>query len=151
MYKILGDKVAVRPLRDPNKTAGGIIIPDVAKERVDQGIIKYIGPKVEDETIAIGAHVLFSGYDGTLIVDEEEGELIILETKSLKAILNLDAAFVSGVYLKSADGEYFETDWHTLVEFAVMAMRESGVLHQLDTRGRNKMETERRIYGKKDE
>jgi chaperonin GroES len=150
-FQVLNNRIAIRPLRDPDVTSGGIIIPSMAKERVDQGIIKFIGPSVEDESLTIGKHVLFSAYDGTLILDEEEGELIIMPETAIKAILNISDVFVPGVYLKSTDGEYFETTYHALIEFAAMAMRESGVLHSIDTRGRNKAEHERRLYGKKDE
>lgn len=100
MISLTEDKVAISPLRDPEKTPGGIIIPDVARERCDQGIIKYIGPKVKD--IKPGDYVLFGGYDGTLIQLEDEGTLIIMRAPFIKCIIEVGVdPSVSGLYFRA--------------------------------------------------
>jgi co-chaperonin GroES (HSP10) len=145
MLKALRNNVGIMPLRDPDRSKGGIWIPDSAQERIVQGIIKMIGPNVEDETLQIGQHVIFSAYDGTIIFDEEEGEVIMMPETAIKSILHVDDPFVPGVYLQTPEGEYFETTYSVLLEFARIAMREAGTLHKIDMRGRNKSEFDRRM------
>src|SRR5881394_1005790 len=100
MIKLTKNKVAITPIFDPDTSPGGIIIPDIAKERCDQGIVKYIGPKVE--TIKIGMYVLFSGYSGTLVHVDGEGSLILLPEEFIVAELpepaNVD---IPGLYFRS--------------------------------------------------
>src|SRR5678810_1211728 len=78
MMKLVKDRVAVTPIFDADTSPGGIIIPDIAKERCDQGIVKYIGPNVKD--IKIGMYVLFSGYTGTLVHIAGEGSVTVSYT-----------------------------------------------------------------------
>ena len=67
----LGDRVVIRPLSAETKTASGIIIPDTAKEKPDQGTVVAVGPgKWEDGartpiSVKVGDRVMFSkyGYD----------------------------------------------------------------------------------------
>lgn len=75
MIKITENKIAVVPLENPDMI-GHIVIPDIAKERLNQGLVKYMGPKCKHTFI--GQYVLFSGYTGTLTHVEGEGKLIIL-------------------------------------------------------------------------
>lgn len=100
MIRLLENKVAVTPIDDPERTASGrIIIPDMAKERSDQGIVKYIGPDVVD--IKIGMYVVFSGYAGSLMHFQSEGRLIIMPEPFFEAIIpeveNMD---VPGLYFR---------------------------------------------------
>jgi chaperonin GroES len=61
----------------PDKTKGGIILPDEAKRKPDEGIIKRIGEEVK--TVAVGDHVLFGKYVGiTLKLKENEDKEYIL-------------------------------------------------------------------------
>jgi chaperonin GroES len=100
MLKMPTDKVAITPIRDPDKSPGGIWIPDIAKERVDQGIVKYVGPDVKD--IKIGMYVLFSGYTGTLLRLEGEGDLIIMSEQFIVCeIGEVDNIQVPGLYYRS--------------------------------------------------
>ncbi len=69
------DKIAVIPLKDPDMV-GSLYIPEKAKQRPDQGIVKYRGP--ECKHIRVGQHVIFSSYTGTKISVEDEGELYIM-------------------------------------------------------------------------
>lgn len=99
MIKLTNDKIAVTPIDDPSMTKGGLYIPDMAKERCDQGIVKYIGPEVKD--ITIGMYILYSGYTGELVHVEGEGRIIIFPEKfavcELVEPANVD---VPGLYFK---------------------------------------------------
>lgn len=99
MIKLTLNKVAVTPINDPDVSKGGIIIPDIAKERCDQGIVKYCGPDCVDTKV--GQYVLFSGYTGTLVHVEGEGRIIIMPEDFIVAELvepaNVD---VPGLYFR---------------------------------------------------
>lgn len=89
----LGDKVLVKRLEAESKTAGGIVLPDAAKEKPRRGIVQAVGDgKLLDDgkrhalQVAKGDEVLFSSYSGTEIkVDGEE--LLILDENDILAIL----------------------------------------------------------------
>lgn len=99
MLKFPKDKVAIAPIFDPDKSAGGIWIPDQAKERCDQGIVKYIGPKVE--WVKIGMYVMFSGWSGELVKMAGEGDLIIMQEKFVVAeIGEVENIHVPGLYYR---------------------------------------------------
>jgi co-chaperonin GroES (HSP10) len=101
MIRIGRDKVAVIPMHDPDMI-GHIIVPDIAKERVDQGIIKYVGENVGPD-FKIGMHVLFSGYSGTLVNIEDEGSLIILHKDFITAELpEPPTTQIPGLYFRSS-------------------------------------------------
>lgn len=84
-FRPLGDRVLIKRLEDQDKTAGGIIIPDAAKEKTQTGSIVAVGPgrldsdgKAIPMTVAVGDIVYFGKYVGTeasddhLIIREEE-------------------------------------------------------------------------------
>ncbi|MDA8165348.1 MAG: co-chaperone GroES [Desulfobacteraceae bacterium] len=82
----LNDRVLIKRLEEEEKTKGGIIIPDTAKEKPAEGKVMAVGPgKRNDkgETIApqvkVGDRVLFSKYGGTDIKLEGEDYLIMRE------------------------------------------------------------------------
>ncbi len=84
--KPLGDRVLVKRLEMEEKTAGGIIIPDTAKEKPQKGKVVAAGPgKVDDDgklvkmEVKKGDVVLFSKYAGTEIKIEGEEHLIMRE------------------------------------------------------------------------
>lgn len=84
----LHDRVIVRPAAAETKTAGGIIIPDTAKEKPQRGVVVAAGPGKKDEPITVkaGDSVLYSKYAGTEInVDGEE--LIIMRESDILAIV----------------------------------------------------------------
>lgn len=103
MLSLKGSRVIVTPVYDSRKTAGGIIIPDVAVERCDQGIVKYIGPKVKD--LKIGDYVLFSGFDGTAIRLEGEGDLILMHEINCKCVIGNIGTDIEGLYFKAKTSE----------------------------------------------
>ena len=80
--KPLADRVLVAPAEAEQKTAGGIIIPDTAKEKPQKGTIIAVGPgkKEEPMTVKTGDTVLYGKYSGTEIQLEGETYLIMKES-----------------------------------------------------------------------
>ena len=75
-----GDRVLVEAAAAEEKTAGGIIIPDTAKEKPQKGIIVAVGPgKKKDEpmTVKVGDKVLYGKYAGTEITIDGKEYLIM--------------------------------------------------------------------------
>ena len=86
----LYDRVLVRRLEEVNKTAGGIIIPDTAKEKPCEGIVEAIGTGARTEdgkiipmTVKVGDHVLFAKWGGTEVKINGEERLIVKESDLL--------------------------------------------------------------------
>lgn len=93
--KPLGDRVLVKRLEAENKTKGGIIIPDTAKEKPREGKVISVGDGKVDEhgkrvPLAVKANdkVLFSSYAGTDIKIEGEEYLIMKEEDVLAIIVD---------------------------------------------------------------
>lgn len=89
----LADRVVVKPLEAESKTAGGIIIPDNAKEKPQRGEVVAVGPgKVDDKGNAIklelkvGDKVLYGKYAGTEINVDGKDLLILRESDVLARI-----------------------------------------------------------------
>lgn len=102
MIKVTGNKIAVVPLENPDMI-GHIIVPDIAKERLNQGLVKYMGPKCKDTYI--GQYVLFSAYTGTLTYVEGEGKLIILPEDWVIAEVSIASGSVNvpGLFFKGRE------------------------------------------------
>jgi chaperonin GroES len=91
--KPLADRVIVKPSGDEQKTAGGIIIPDTAKEKPSKGEVVAVGPgKVTDDgkripvEVKVGDMILFGKYSGTEF--EFKGEkYLIMRDNEIYAIL----------------------------------------------------------------
>jgi chaperonin GroES len=89
----LQDRVVVRRLEQDEKTAGGIIIPDTAKEKPMEGEIIAVGPgaRGEDGTlhpldVKIGDRVLFGKWSGTEVKIDGEDVVIMKETDIMGVI-----------------------------------------------------------------
>jgi len=89
----LHDRVLVKRVQEETKTAGGIIIPDSAKEKPVEGIVVAVGPgKVLDNgtkvipTVKAGNRILFSKYAGTEVKISSEEHLIMREDDILGII-----------------------------------------------------------------
>jgi chaperonin GroES len=84
----LHDRVIVKPAKAEEKTAGGIIIPDTAKEKPQRGTVIAAGPGKKDEpvTVKIGDTVLYGKYSGTEIQLEGEDLLIMRESDILAIV-----------------------------------------------------------------
>ena len=80
--KPLSDRVLVKPAPAEQKTAGGIIIPDSAKEKPLKGEIIAVGPGTKDETmqVEVGDFVLYGKYSGTEV--ELDGEKFLIMRQS---------------------------------------------------------------------
>ena len=80
--KPLADRVLVEAAAAEDKTAGGIIIPDTAKEKPQKGTVVAVGPGKKDEpmTVKIGDNVLYGKYAGTEITIDGENYLIMRES-----------------------------------------------------------------------
>ena len=91
--KPLADRVVVKPLPAEDKTKGGLIVPDTAKERPQQGEVVAIGPgRVSDDgmripaEVKVGDKVLYGKYTGTE-VDYEGTEYLIMREADIFAII----------------------------------------------------------------
>lgn len=84
----LHDRVIVKPAEAETKTAGGIIIPDTAKEKPQRGTVIAAGPGKKDEpmTVKNGDTVLYSKYAGTEINLDGEEVLIMRESDILAIV-----------------------------------------------------------------
>jgi len=86
----LHDRVIVKRLEEERKTASGIVIPDTAAEKPDQGEVKAVGNgkiqedgKVRPMSLKVGDRVLFGKYSGTEIKIDGEDFLIMREEEVL--------------------------------------------------------------------
>ena len=88
----LQDRVIVKRIAEEEKTKGGIIIPDTAKEKPQQGEIIATGPgKYEDGklvpmSVKVGDKVLYGKYSGTEITLDNEQYLILRESDVLAVV-----------------------------------------------------------------
>jgi chaperonin GroES len=89
----LHDRILVKRLESEEKTKGGIIIPDTAKEKPQEGLVVAAGPgrvnedgKVTPLDVKKGDKVLFGKYSGTEVTLEGEEHLIIREEDVLAVI-----------------------------------------------------------------
>ncbi|HNY63398.1 MAG TPA: co-chaperone GroES [Bacteroidales bacterium] len=83
--KPLADRVIIAPAEAEQKTAGGIIIPDTAKEKPQKGEVVAVGPGKKDEpmTLKVGQTVLYGKYAGTELNVDGENYLIMKESDVL--------------------------------------------------------------------
>jgi len=93
-FRPLHDRVLVRRIEAEEKSAGGIIIPDTAKEKPSQGEIMAVGPGGRDEVgklipidLTVGDRVLFGKWSGTEVKIDGE-ELIIMKESDIFGVLD---------------------------------------------------------------
>jgi len=91
--KPLADRVVVKPAEAEEKTSGGIILPDTAKEKPQEGTIVAAGPgKVSDNgtkvpmEVKTGDKILYGKYSGTEVTIDGEEHLIMRESDILAII-----------------------------------------------------------------
>ena len=89
----LGDRVLVKPLSEEQKTKGGIILPDTAKEKPQRGVVEAVGPGKLDEKgnripmeIKKGDKVIYQKYTGSEIKEGEDEYLILRESDIIAKI-----------------------------------------------------------------
>ena len=88
MIKPLADRVLVEPKEAETKTAGGLYIPDTAKEKPQQGTVLAAGPGKKDEPmeVKVGDVVLYGKYSGTEITVDGKNYLIMKQSDILAII-----------------------------------------------------------------
>jgi chaperonin GroES len=92
-FRPLHDRVVVRRIEEEAKTAGGIIIPDTAKEKPQQGEVVAVGPGARDEAgkvnpleVKSGDRILFGKWSGSEVKIDGE-ELLIMKESDILGIL----------------------------------------------------------------
>ena len=90
----LHDRVIVKRLEEERKTASGIVIPDTAAEKPDQGEDLAVGPGKKNEDgklvpvdVKVGDKVLFGKYSGTTVRVEGD-EILVMREEDIMAVVN---------------------------------------------------------------
>ena len=98
-FRPLHDRILVRRIEAEEKTAGGIIIPDTAKEKPQEGEVIAVGPGARDESgkltpldVKAGDRILFGKWSGTEIKLNGEDLLIMKESDILGVVEATKAA-----------------------------------------------------------
>jgi chaperonin GroES len=88
--KPLGNRLVIEPIEQEEMTAGGIVLPETAKEKPQQGMVLAAGPGDRDEDgkripmdVSVGDKVLFAKYAGTELKMDGKKLLILRETDIL--------------------------------------------------------------------
>ena len=91
----LADRIIVRPLEAEEVTKGGIVLPDTAKEKPQEGEIVAVGKgkvtedgKLQALEVKVGDRVLYGKYTGTEITTKEGEELLIMKEDDVLAIVH---------------------------------------------------------------
>ncbi|BCG83807.1 co-chaperone GroES [Mesorhizobium sp. 113-3-3] len=97
-FRPLHDRILVRRIKAEEKTAGGIIIPDTAKEKPQEGEVIAVGPGARDESgkltpldVKAGDRILFGKWSGTEIKLNGEDLLIMKESDVMGVIEQIAA------------------------------------------------------------
>ena len=92
--KPLGDRVVIKPLEAEAKTKGGIVLPDTAKEKPQEGKVVAVGKgktldngMVQALEVKVGDKVLYGKYSGNEITTKEGEELLIMREEDILAII----------------------------------------------------------------
>ena len=92
-FRPLHDRVVVRRIEEDERTKGGIIIPDTAKEKPQQGEVVAVGPGARDEKgviqpleVKAGDRVLFGKWSGSEVKIDDE-ELLIMKESDILGVL----------------------------------------------------------------
>jgi chaperonin GroES len=98
-FRPLHDRVVVKRIEAEEKTAGGIIIPDTAREKPQQGEVVAVGPGARDEAgklvpidLQIGDRVLFGKWSGTEVKIDGTEYLIMKENDIMGVLVEFDAS-----------------------------------------------------------
>jgi chaperonin GroES len=92
-FRPLGDRVVVKRVKEDTKSSGGIIIPDTAQEKPQEGEVVAVGPGARDEDgeriapeVKAGDRILFGKWSGTEVKIDGE-ELLIMKESDIMGIL----------------------------------------------------------------
>jgi chaperonin GroES len=98
-FRPLGDRVLVKRVEEEEKTKGGIIIPDTAKEKPQEGEVLAVGPGARDEAgkridpdVKVGDRILFGKWSGTEVRIDGDDLLIMKESDILGIVEGSTAA-----------------------------------------------------------
>jgi len=90
----LADRVVIKPLEAEAKTKGGIVLPDTAKEKPQEGKVVAVGKgkvlengTVQPPEVKVGDKVLYGKYSGNEITTKEGEELLIMREEDILAII----------------------------------------------------------------
>ncbi|MCO5066489.1 MAG: co-chaperone GroES [Rhizobiaceae bacterium] len=96
-FRPLHDRILVRRIEADEKTAGGIIIPDTAKEKPQEGEVIAVGPGARDDSgklvaldVQVGDRILFGKWSGTEIKLDGE-DLIIMKESDVMGVIEQTA------------------------------------------------------------
>ena len=97
-FRPLHDRVVVRRIEEEGKTKGGIIIPDTAKEKPQEGEIVAVGPGARDESgkivalsVSVGDRILFGKWSGSEVKIDAE-DLLIMKESDILGVIEHDKA-----------------------------------------------------------
>ena len=97
-FRPLHDRVAVKRVEEEQKTKGGLIIPDTAKEKPMQGEVLAVGPGARDEdgelvpmSVQVGDRVLFGKWSGTEVKIDGQ-DLLIMKESDIMGVIDEPAA-----------------------------------------------------------
>jgi len=92
--KPLGDRVVIQPLEAESKTKGGIVLPDTAKEKPQEGKVVAVGKgkvlengTLQPPEVKVGDKVLYGKYSGNEITTKDGEELLIMREEDILAII----------------------------------------------------------------
>lgn len=130
MLRLLRGKIACVPIFDTADTGikghdgTNIVLLDKYRERVDQGIVKYIGKDVTVDRFGfgIGDHIIFSGYTGELVSIGGEGLFILLPARFVVATIQAEPTEVPGLFFEDEAGEYFPATYEMSVPLIAKAI-----------------------------
>lgn len=98
--KPLGDRVVVKPLEEEERTKGGIVLPDTAKEKPQHGEVIAVGPGEWNEEgdkrrpvdVKVGDRVLYAKYAGTEVKNDDGTDLLVLRSSDILTIVEKSPA-----------------------------------------------------------
>ena len=92
-FQPLGDRVVIKPLEKEEVTKSGLVLPDTAKEKPQEGAVLAVGPgRLSDDgkriamEVKVGDKVVYSKYAGTELKEDDEEYLIVRESDILAKI-----------------------------------------------------------------
>lgn len=92
-FQPLGDRILIKPVEQEEVSKGGLVLPDTARERPQEGEVIAAGPgRLTDEgsripmELAIGDKVLYAKYAGTELKEDDEDYLVLRESDILAKI-----------------------------------------------------------------
>lgn len=97
-FRPLHDRVVIRRIEQEGKTKGGIIIPDNAKEKPQEGEVVAVGPGARDESgkivplaVSVGDRILFGKWSGSEVKIDAE-DLLIMKESDILGVIESDKA-----------------------------------------------------------